>query len=110
MPDLPHELQEMSQMSAANLKKWMRVYEEWTLTLANISPDRWKDYFGKGQEMKWIWAEVCDNRSGPVAGIQVAPNLNLAGRAAETIVKIVQHATPFRTRKVLVGTMLSKSY
>ena len=93
---LLHSLEEHVQAEAKDitrsLQEWASCYEQWMLTLAGIPSAQWSEYQGRCASVMWTQVPLSDIRVGPVASISVPPNLSLAGRAAVTGLKIVQHA------------------
>ena len=86
------EVQEDAEEVAQHLALWAAVYETWTLSLAGIPEEQWEAYRGRCTPVRWCLADIGHDRSGPVPSIKVPPQLSLAGRAAETSLKIVEMA------------------
>jgi hypothetical protein len=96
---LPAELQSTSSNLTQDLQLWAACYERWILTLSEVPQSQWWRYLGRCANLQWCQADVCDVRDGPVSSVSVPPNLNLAGRAAATCVKVVSQALANRSSK-----------
>ena len=90
------------------LEQWIWSWKNLTVFL---SADSSKDVIGRGKPIKWIKVPLGDNRSGPLnkaaIDINLGTDISKAGRAAETMRRVVQKAVEDRHNHRWLQAILS---
>lgn len=71
--------------------QWCNACERFVLMCAQIPEKEWEPYFGRGAPPQVKTVLVGHSRRGPLPGVKVSCDLPLAGRVAQTFLKVAQH-------------------